>query len=153
MKRAILLLVVLGAGLWFVLSSRKATPPDTEERNRRFAGSMAGVTLVGRSTTINREGLSKEERYRIEKVTHLSGDNWLFQARLTFEGHDIPVPIPLQVEWAGDTPVITLTDLSVPGLGTYTARVLLYGDQYAGTWSAAAAGGQMFGRIIRESKP
>jgi len=44
--------------------------------------------------------------------------------------------------------VITLTDLTRPGMGTYTARVLLYRDQYAGTWSGNNAGGQMFGKIV-----
>jgi hypothetical protein len=33
------------------------------------------------------------------------------------------------IKWAGDTPVITLTDLSIPGMGTYTARAILYNDQ------------------------
>ena len=47
-------------------------------------------------------------------------------------------------------PIITLTDLSIPGLGTYTARVIIYRDQYAGTWSAAEVKGQLFGRIVRE---
>jgi hypothetical protein len=33
------------------------------------------------------------------------------------------VPIPLIVRWAGDTPVITLTDLTIPGVGTFTTRL------------------------------
>ena len=51
--------------------------------------------------------------------------------------------------WAGDTPVVELTDLTIPGLGTYTARVLFYRDEYAGTWKGKNAGGQMFGRIVK----
>lgn len=128
---------------------RKAAPNAEADRNRRFAESMSGVTLVGHSTRTNREGLSKEERYQIDSVTHIAGDTWLFRSRLKYEGHDLPVPIPITVLWAGDTPVITLTDLSIPGVGTFTARVLLYRDQYAGTWSGKNAGGQMFGRITR----
>jgi hypothetical protein len=46
--------------------------------------------------------------------------------------------------------VITLTDFAIPGVGTWTARVLLYRDQYAGTWSGKRGGGQMFGKIVRE---
>jgi hypothetical protein len=65
-------------------------------------------------------------------------------------GHT-PVPEPEWLNrWAGDRPVITLTDLSIPGVGTYTARVLLYSDQYAGTWSGGTHGGQVFGKIIHE---
>ena len=133
--------------------ARKSSADPEGDRNRAFAQSMSGVTLLGYSTRLNREGLSKEERYSIQKVTHLTGDTWLFQSRLKYDDHDIPVPIPLTVKWAGDTPVITLTDLSIPGVGSYTARVLIYGDQYAGTWSGKNVGGQLFGKIVRGSTP
>ena len=153
MKRLLIVLIaVLGAFLLFRWS-RSASEPGEAERNRRFTESMAGVTLVGHSTRTNREGLSKEERYIIEKVTHLTGDTWLFQTRLKYDDRDIPVPFPVTVKWAGDTPVITLTDLSIPGVGTYTARVVLYRDQYAGTWSAKSVGGQLFGRIVKGVAP
>ena len=109
-----------------------------------------GATLVGHSTRLNKEGIFGEERYVIDKVSKLAGDTWLFHARLQHNSHDIPVPVPVAVKWAGDTPVITLTDLTIPGLGTYTARVLLYRDQYAGTWSGKDHGGQLFGKIVRQ---
>jgi hypothetical protein len=117
---------------------------------KRFEATMSGVTLVGHSASPGREGVSAEERYVIEKVTKLAGDTWLFEARLQYGGHDIPVPVPVQIKWAGDTPVITLTDLTIPGAGTYTARVLLYRDQYAGTWSSKDHGGQLFGKIVHQ---
>jgi len=98
-----------------------------------FEQMMTGATLVGRSTTNHREGLSGEERYAIEKVAKIGAETWLFQTRMRLGGHDFPVPVPVTIKWAGDTPVITLTDLSIPGFGTYTARVVLYRDQYAGT--------------------
>lgn len=110
---------------------------------------MRGVTLVGRSSRLNSDHISGEERYVIEKVSKLTGDTWLFQARMQIGGGDVPVPIPVSILWAGDMPVITITDLSIPGVGTYTARVLLYGEQYAGTWSGKKGGGQMFGKIVR----
>ncbi len=59
--------------------------------------------------------------------------------------------LPLTVKWAGDTPVITLTDMMVPGLGTYTARVLFHRGRYAGTWSASDHGGEMWGRIEKDT--
>ena len=96
---------------------------------------MTAVTLVGHSTRLDQSGMFGEERYAIDKVSKLNGDTWLFQTRLKYGSREIPVPIPLTIRWAGDTPVITLTDLSIPGVGTYTARVLLYRDEYAGTWS------------------
>jgi len=109
---------------------------------------MSGVALVGHSTRTNKEGLSGEERYVIDKATKLAGDTWLIQARMQYGGKDIPVPVPVTIKWAGDTPVITLTDLAIPGVGTFTARVLLYRGRYAGTWTAKDHGGEMFGKIV-----
>ena len=54
------------------------------------------------------------------------------------------------MKWAGDTPVITLTDQALPGMGTYTARVVVYRGQYAGTWSGRNGGGKVFGRIVKK---
>jgi len=127
----------------------KPVPVSESQRQQEFHEMMSGVVLVGRSTMLNKEGLSGEEQYRIDKVSKLTGDTWLFQTRLKYHEREIPVPIPLTVLWAGDTPVITLTDLSIPGVGTYTARVILYKDQYAGTWSGKNTGGQLFGKIVR----
>ena len=142
--------VLLAAMLLLQACGSGGKASDAEgDRNRTFAASISGVTLVGYSTRTNREGLSKEERYDIDKVSHVAGDTWLFQTRLRYDGHDIPVPIPLTIKWAGDTPVITMTDLSIPGVGTYTARVVLYREQYAGTWSGKNIGGQLFGKIVK----
>ena len=60
------------------------------------------------------------------------------------------MPLPVSIKWAGDTPVITLTDLSIPGMGTYSARVVLYRDQYAGNVERPEGWwGQVFGNIVR----
>jgi hypothetical protein len=129
--------------------SRAPGGDSAAENEKKFQEMMAGVTLVGHSTSTNREGLSGEERYGITKVSKVAGDTWLIMARLQYGSHDLPAPIPVTIKWAGDTPVIELTDLPIPGAGTFTARVLLYRDQYAGTWSAKDHGGQLFGKIVR----
>ena len=121
--------------------------PDRAELEKRFAETMSGATLVGHYTA--GDGEPKEDKYTIAKVTKRQGDYWLFQARIQFGGRDLTVPILLPVKWAGDTAVITVTDVGIPGLGTYTARVLIYGDQYAGTWSGTNHGGHLWGRIER----
>jgi hypothetical protein len=148
---------LLGASLLLILlalggCSRKQGTGTDAERDRSFQEMMSGVILVGHSVSFDHEGLSGEERFKIDKVSKLAGDTWLFQTRLQYHSQEIPAPIPLTIKWAGDTPVITLTDLTIPGLGTYTARVLLYKDQYAGTWSAKTAGGQLFGKIVRQAQ-
>jgi hypothetical protein len=142
------LLVLLSVVIALSSCSKKAATTQ-DQLDRKFEETMKGVTLVGRSTRLQDDKISGEEKYVIEGVSKLAGDTWLFRSRLQYGGHDIPVPLPVTIKWAGDTPVITLTDLSIPGMGTYTARVILYRDQYAGTWSGKKGGGQIFGKIVR----
>ena len=91
----------------------------------------------------------RSERYEIEKGVKRSADIWTFHARIQFGDTDVTLPVPVKLLWAGDTPVVSVTDLGLPGLGSYTARVLFYGDSYAGTWSGRNHGGSMFGRLER----
>ena len=150
MKRILFLIAIVVAAILAFSLARRSAPPSEVERDRAFTQSMSGVTLVGSSTRLSREGVFGPERYHIDAVNHVSGDTWLFRTRLNYHGSEIPVPIPLTVKWAGDTPVITLTDLTIPGVGTWTARVVLYRDQYAGTWSGQkGGGGALFGKIVR----
>jgi hypothetical protein len=73
----------------------------------------------------------------------------MFVCRMQFKGKDVSVPLIIPVKWAGDTSVISLTDMTIPGLGTYTARVMIYRDRYAGTWSDGNHEGHLWGRIER----
>ena len=109
---------------------RQKTGPS-EELEKQFATEMSGATLVGHYS-LGKQPAGKEERYELSEVTKIEGDRWLFKSRIVYGNHDVTVPMYLEVKWAGDTPVITLTDLAIPGLGTYTARVLIYRGQYAG---------------------
>jgi len=140
---------VLLAVLAVVLAGCGRNVSEQAEFERLFQERMQNVTLSGHSTRLNKEGLFGPEKYKIESVSKISGDTWMFKSRLRYDGKDVPLPIPVTLKWAGDTPVITLTDFAIPGMGTYTARVLLYRDQYAGTWSGERGGGQMFGKIVK----
>jgi len=123
----------------------------TSDLENEFKKKLSGVVLVGYFSVAENKDLH-EEKYTIKSVSKLATGLWLFKVRIQYGSHDLTVPLPLNVKWAGDTPVITLTDFSVPGLGKYTARVLIYQDQYAGTWSGKDIGGHLFGRIVREEK-
>lgn len=142
------LLALLSILLALVGCSKKVVTTQ-DQLDRKFAEMMKGVTLVGRSTLVSDNKIIGEEKYVIEGVSKVASETWLFRCRLQYGGHDIPLPLPVTIKWAGDTPVITLTDLSIPGMGTYTARVILYRDQYAGTWSGKKDGGQILGKIVR----
>ena len=128
-------------------------PNPLNARESAFREMMSDVTLVGYFTMNGAEnsGKLREEKYTIRQVTKMKGDYWLFFARVEYGGRDVTVPLPLEVKWAADTPIITLTDMKLPKLGTYTARVVIYRGQYAGTWSGGSHGGQMFGSIIKNN--
>ncbi len=108
---------------------------------------LTGAVLAGHFSVDGQNAPPKEDRYTIVRATKMQGNLWLLAARIQFGGKEITVPLPVPVNWAGDTPVISVTDLTVPGIGTYTARVVFYRDRYAGTWSGANHGGEMWGTI------
>ena len=141
----------MAAILPFLLTgcARKPSIDIQADLEREFQQMMSGVTLIGHSASLKDGSVAGEEKYVIEKIAKLGGETWLFHVRIQYGPHDVPVPLPVTIKWAGDTPVITLDNLTIPGLGTYTARVLLYQDQYAGTWSSKDHGGQLFGTIVR----
>lgn len=129
--------------------AQDAKPADAE-RNAALEKSLSGAALVGHFTVTGRgEMQPREERYELSSVKHLEGDMWLITARIKYGDHDVELPLPLPIKWAGDTPVITVDEFSFPGLGTYTARVMIYQDHYAGFWSGKDHGGHLFGRVER----
>ena len=119
-------------------------------RDEAFSKSMANCVLVGSFTIDGKEakGAPKEERYEIESVTKAGENQWIFLTRVKYGYLDTKLPISVPVEWAGDTPMVTLTNASLPGLGDgFSARVLFYEGRYAGTWQHGPVGGHMFGTI------
>jgi hypothetical protein len=146
--------LVVSAAALFASGSLQANAEDAQAAlDKKFAETLSGVTLVGFHTDSNKPaGKLTEERYSIRSVSKLKDDYWLFKARIKYGKHDVTVPLSLQVKWAGDTPVITLTDLDIPLLGKFSARVLFYDGTYAGTWSGAKHGGHLFGKIEKDKK-
>jgi hypothetical protein len=96
--------------------------------------------------------MEKSTIARVSKVKDKE-DSWLFVTRIQYGKTDLEVPLTLQVKWAGDTPVITLTNLTIPALGTFTSRVMIYGDRYAGTWQHGKTGGHLWGKIEKIEQP
>jgi hypothetical protein len=134
-----------------IASAEEANPQ--EALDKKFTETLSGASLVGYHTDSNMPaGKLTKERYTIRSVSKLKDDYWLFKARIAYGKHDVTVPITLQVKWAGDTPVITLTDLTIPLMGKFSARVVIYDGSYAGTWSGAKHGGHMFGKIVKEAE-
>ena len=149
---AVLVLVVFAGG-WFtgrVGIGSVVKPASMTDLERQFAERMRDVRLVGSFTVDGREGRTpRADGYAIASVEKIGDDLWRFNATMDCCGAAgkgvIPIAVPMK--WIGDTPVIMMTDTSLPGLGTFTVRVFFYGDRYAGTWQHGQVGGHMSGRI------
>ena len=150
----VVVLAVVAAASWLAGRSGigsvidPATLPPAE---RAFAERMRNVTMVGTFTVSGREGgTPRADRYEIASVEKVGDGLWRFSTRMVHEGTDVTLPIVVPLQWLGDTPVVMLTDYSIPTLGTFTARVFFYSDRYAGTWQhGGEVGGHLYGRITR----
>jgi len=129
--------------------AQEAAPPQALTAiEKQFQEALANVTLVGYFTQGDSADLH-EDRYVIERVSKVKEDVWKFETRIQYNKKDAKVSLSLPVKWAGDTPVISLTNFAVPGFGTFTARVVIYDGAYAGTWSGTRHGGKLFGKIVK----
>ena len=143
------------AVLLFTCTGALAESPELVARQaaleKKFEETLTNAVLVGTFTMKGEQNKGKlhEERYVISSVKKQQDEFWLFNARIQYGKHDVTLPLLFEVKWAGDTPVITLDKMKIPGFGTFTARVLIYDNQYVGTWDGGDHGGQMFGRIER----
>ncbi len=132
-----------------------AADQSPDQRDQEFSERMAKTVLVGAFTMDSQklDAAPQEERYEITSVQKSSGNIWVFTARVKYLNFDAMLPIPVPVEWAGDTPVVTLTDARLPGLGEgFSCRVIFHDGRYAGTWQHGKVGGHMFGRIEKQKE-
>lgn len=128
--------------------SSELTKPLTPAE-KAFVEQMSGATLVGNFTVGDAAGEAKPERYEIGDVRKVGDGQWLIPTRIVYGDHNVLLPITLPVAWAGDTAVITVDNVGFPGLGTYSARVLIHDGRYAGYWQGAGHGGHLFGTIVK----
>ncbi len=149
--------IVLGLSPALHAQEPAKTPPTQAELIKKLEKDLTGVKLVGRFTVTGKADMTpKDEEYTITSAMKLDEpDLWLIKARVKYGKTDGTFPIPLYIKWAGDTPVITLTNLEIPGLGTFSSRVVIYEGRYAGTWQHGEVGGHLFGVLQRpeEERP
>ena len=156
---ALLLLTLAGtaasAGQAEVTADNSSSETTQAALEKAFSAKLSGAALVGRYSVDGRDEAKppSPERYELESVTKLKNDYWVFLARVKYGDVNVKLPITLKVLWAGDTPMISLTNLTIPGLGSeLSARVIFHGDRYAGTWQHGKAGGHMWGRIEKAER-
>ena len=146
----VLALALFGSG-WLVGRlgiGRVVDPASLNDAERQFIERMRDVSLVGTFTVSGREDRAPgPDRYDISSVEKVGTDLWRFNAKMQCCGVNGAIPVVVPMRWSGDTPMIMMTDTSLPGLGTFTVRLFFYNNRYAGTWQHGDIGGQMSGRI------
>jgi hypothetical protein len=130
-----------------------------EDLEAKFKEAMTAITMSGRWCPIKDGvlGEEKEDNYTIVSVEKGNGDAWTINAKMKYGNREVVAPIPVQVKWAGDTAVIVVDKLSIPGSNgyggvTYSARVLVYENVYAGSWNGGNRAGLLKG-LIKKDKP
>lgn len=151
---AVLVLVIFGGG-WLIGRlgiGSVVDPASLTELERQFADHMRDVTLVGTFTVAGREDRPpRPDRYDIFSAEKVGDNLWRFNASMDCCGVTGAIPIVVPMRWHGDTPMIEMTDTSVPGVGSFTVRLLFHEDRYAGTWQHGSTGGLMSGRIEKRT--
>jgi hypothetical protein len=149
MKPAPALALLACAALVLPAAAALRGEDEQEAREEAFAELLTGARLTGWFSDDTRpDAPPAKDSYVISRCEKADDGKWLFESVIGESGLEIPLYVP--VEWAGDTPVITLDDFPVPQMGTFDARVLFHGQSYAGTWRGEKHGGEMMGRIERE---
>ena len=149
-----LLLVVVGLTISAYLGSGLAqeSKPLSKQPIEDFTKYLSGSILTG-VFTVDGKPLDKlhEERYEIKTARKLEGYDslWEIVTRIKYGNKDIEMPVEINVEWVGKTPVMVMDAVTLPGLGTFSARVVFHDKKYAGTWKHDEVGGHLFGRVDR----
>jgi hypothetical protein len=163
MKRNLLYTLIvtslLSAAPLHAEEAKDAKPATAEELEAKFKETMTAAVMSGRWCPVKDGvlGEEKEDKYSIVSAEKGSANSWVINARMQYGGREVVLPIPVQLKWAGDTAVMIVDSLRIPGLNGYggagySARVLFYGNTYAGTWSGSGHGGLLKG-VISKEKP
>ncbi|HZZ73322.1 MAG TPA: hypothetical protein VFE24_13790 [Pirellulales bacterium] len=149
MRYLAVLLVIATWGSSVTWGAEPDSKADHSAAEKKFIDLLSGSTLVGNYTLVTPKGIStqKEDKYTIESVKKYNDHIFTITTRIQYDGHDVSLPLAVPVAFVGDTAMIDLDKFPVPGLGTFSAKVLFDGDKYAGTWDAGDHGGHLFGRI------
>ncbi len=127
----------------------KEVSAKTKALHDKLAKYLTGTRWEGQFSMTGVEG-NQTETYEIIKAEKgAKGDYWNLIARIKYGGKDATLPLPpIEIKFAGGTPVITVDRVTFPGFGTFDARVLIRQGQYAGTWAHLGQGGGVGGHLF-----
>ena len=131
-----------------ITQAEQPVDPVTDSQSKAIVERLSDCAFVGRYTRNGNIDPGQTERYEIKSCEPTDQPNtYKLVARIEYGQHDIEAPLIVKIYFADQTPVLTLDQVWIPGLGTFDARVLLRGDRYAGTWSHDSTTGHLFGSI------
>jgi hypothetical protein len=131
---------------------QKPLPSAPEER---FKALFTKAILSGRWARIKNGELGEErtgDKYTILSVVKRDGDNWTVNAKMKYGEKDLILPVPVRMKFSGDTALLIVEDLGIPGGGTYSARLMIFERTYSGTWKDQRGGGMLYGTISNETE-
>ena len=159
MRRLIAAMVLFGLSITLSLLGFADDKPADEKKaplvlsplEKKFQETLQDAVFAGKWRLLEhgKLGGEQEDKYTIRSAAKVGEDTWMVGARIQYGDKDLTLPVPVKVFWAGDTPVITITNFGFPGLGTFTARVLVYDGCYTGTWSGPGHAGFLTGVISK----
>src|SRR5262245_13545215 len=107
--------------------SESAKPaPSAADLEAKFKSTLTEAVMSGHWCLLKDGQLSpdKEDKYTISGVEKTGDGQWTINARIQYGNFNFVAPVPVQVKWAGDTPVIIVDNIGFPGTGKYSARVM-----------------------------
>ena len=123
--------------------------PSSTDRAQELADYLSNTKFVGKFTIDGKNIPPATEEYTISRCEKLPAeDMYRLTARIKYGSVDSEVPMEIKILFSGDTPVMTLDSLWIPGMGTFDARVIIRRGRYAGTWQHDQSGGHLFGKIV-----
>jgi hypothetical protein len=149
-----LLFVLAAISSGFAADEAKPATPQLNALEQKFKDLLTNATLDGTWHPIKEGeiGEEKKDKYTIISAAKVKGDSWVINAKMKYGGREMIAPIPVEVKWAGDTAVVIVNNLQIPGGGNYTARVLFFEKTYAGTWSGGSNAGLLSGTISNKKE-
>lgn len=151
--RTLFAVVLVTASTHSAPAARSAETANVEAVTRseeKLKALFTEAYLSGRWAPL-KEGVLGEERsgdkYQIVSITKVDGDKWTISAKLKYRDQEFVIPIPVTIQFAGDAMVLMVNDFSIPGGGTYSARLLIHEKTYSGSWKSARGGGMLYGTI------
>jgi hypothetical protein len=130
-----------------------AASTSLTEQELQLQKTLTNVTFDGSWNLVEDGKLSeaKADKYQIVKLDKTPG-GWKIVAKLAYGGQEFEIPLPVKFAWAGDTAVMIVDNLAMPGGSKYSARLLIYERTYAGSWSGGGKTGVLSGVIVPQAK-